>query len=198
MSYIISQFANPKGIIGWIVGKIMAIKSKERMLWGVEQLNLQRQDNILEIGFGPGTAIEKVAAIATEGFIAGIDISEVMRDQATKRLAVNIRQGQVKLKLGSISSLSYKDNSFDKVFAINSLLYWPDPVENLKEIMRVLKPKGVVSIIQQPRSMKTGLGIEEEVEGIVTQITEAGFLSVKIDSKFIQPVTCWCLKGSKP
>lgn len=197
MSYIVSQFGYPKGIVGWFVGKIMSVKSRERMLWGVEQLNIQKQDKILEIGFGPGTAIEKIAAIATEGFIAGIEISDVMRNQATKRLADNIRHGHVKLDLGSASSLPYNDNSFDKVFAINSFLYWPNPIEDLKEVKRVLKPKGLFAIIQQPRSMKTGLGIEENAEGICTQITEAGFSNVVISSKPMKPVTCWCVKGIK-
>jgi len=198
MNYIVSQFGYPKGIIGWIIGKIMAIKTKKRMLWGVAQLNIQKQDNILEIGFGPGTAIEKVAAIATEGFITGIEISDIMKKQATKRLAKNIGQGQVKLELGSVSLLPYNDNSFDKVFTINSLLYWPNPVEALKEVKRILKPNGLVAIIQQPRSMKTGLGIEENGEDIFNQVTAAGFRNVVIDSKPMKPVTCWCVKAIKP
>jgi ubiquinone/menaquinone biosynthesis C-methylase UbiE len=176
----------------------MAIKSRERMLWGVAQLNIQKNDNVLEIGFGPGTAIETIATIATEGFIAGIEISDVMINQATKRLAANIKQGQVKLELGSVSSLPYGDNTFDKVFAINSLLHWPNPVEDLKEIKRVLKPKGIIAIIQQPRSMKTGLGLEESGEDISAKIKEAGFSNVTIDSKPMKPVTCWCVKGTKP
>ena len=120
------------------------------------------------------------------------------KNQATKRLASNIRRGQVKLELGSVSSLPYNENSFDKVFAINSLLYWPNPVEDLKEVKRVLKSNGLVAIIQQPRSMKTGLGIEENGEDISKQIAAAGFVNVVIDSTPMKPVTCWCVKGIKP
>ncbi len=168
------------------------------MLWSIEQLNIQKQDHILEIGFGPGTAIEKAATIATEGSVTGIEISDTMKKQANKRLAKNIQCEQVKLQLGSVSSLPFEDNSFDLVYAINSLLYWPNPIDDLQEVKRVLKPGGVVAIIQQPRSQKTGFGLEENGEDISKQIKEAGFSDVSIDSKPMKPVTCWCVKGIKP
>ena len=51
----------------------------------VALLDVQPQDHILEIGFGPGLVIRELARRATDGFVLGIDRSEVMVRQAAVR-----------------------------------------------------------------------------------------------------------------
>ncbi len=72
------------------------------------------------MGFGPSVTIQLLSRIAVDGFIAGIDRSETMVQQASYRNASAIRQGQVELKHGSVSHLPYGNESFDKAFASNS------------------------------------------------------------------------------
>ena len=75
---------------------------------------------MLEIGFGPGWALERIPARAGEGFVAGVDHSEVMVRLARERNARAVRAGRVELKHGSASALPYGDESFDKEMAVNS------------------------------------------------------------------------------
>lgn len=65
----------------------MARNNRERNEWVVSLMEVQPNDRILEIGFGPGVAIEKLSYLVTTGFVAGIDASEIMVRQARKRNA---------------------------------------------------------------------------------------------------------------
>lgn len=56
-----SQFANPQGIFGKGVDKIMEKSNDELNRWTISLIKVKEDDTILEIGFGPGIAISKVA-----------------------------------------------------------------------------------------------------------------------------------------
>src|SRR5262249_53451193 len=77
-----------------------------------------------------------------QGFVAGVDVSEAMVDMAHQRSKKAIRRGLLEVKLGDSSSLSFPDNSFDKALCIHTLYFWRDPIQDLREIRRVLKPAG--------------------------------------------------------
>jgi len=102
-----SQFAHPEGWVGRLVGTILAWKNRERNAWTISSLDIQPNDQVLEIGFGPGQAIQEVTKLAPNGFVAGIDMSDVMVAQASKRNAADIRSGRVLLRQGSESPLPF-------------------------------------------------------------------------------------------
>lgn len=197
-SYLNTQFKCPSGLCGTLVGFGMARLYKGRLDWTVETLGVQASDHILEIGFGPGTAIQQVSALAPNGLVAGVDPSGVMLRQAKRRNRKAIRTGQVELRRGSVDALPYGGNCFDKVFAINSYHHWPEPQHaNLKEILRVLKPGGQVYITEQlhwvPNEAEA-LKIAERYKG---ELIQSGFGDVEIESKRIEPGPCFIIKGVK-
>ena len=55
--------------------------------------------------------------------------------------------GRVDIQNSSVSSLSFPDNMFDLVTAVNTYYYWPNLVDDLKEVLRVLKPGGKLMIL---------------------------------------------------
>ncbi len=61
--------------------------------------------------------------MTTRGFVAGIDPSEVMLRQASRRNRDYIREERVQLKLASMSAIPYPDSCFDKVFGTNSIQF---------------------------------------------------------------------------
>jgi ubiquinone/menaquinone biosynthesis C-methylase UbiE len=140
MQSFCAQFEYPRGFLGWLVGLLMAVENRERNAWAVTMLNLQPVDSVLEIGFGPGLAVQQASNVAR--FVAGIDRSAVMVQQASKRNARAIRAGRVELRQGAAQKLPYPSATFDKVFAVNSLHSWSDQAAGLAEVQRVLKPLG--------------------------------------------------------
>ncbi|RIK33937.1 MAG: class I SAM-dependent methyltransferase [Chloroflexi bacterium] len=198
MKSTVAQFRQPTGLMGRLVGALMARKNRERITWAVSLLDIQPTDHVLEVGFGPGVAIEQVARFARAGFVAGVDHSAIMVAQASKRNRAAIAAGQVELRLGSVVTLPYGDASFDKAFAINSLLFWPEPVANLGEVERVLRPGGRIAIFSQPPSARSNAEVQAEGQKIAGQLAAAGFMNLEQVLRPLKPVAAVAVLGVKP
>src|SRR5229473_2930637 len=129
-----SQFQKPSGMLGRAVGHLMAFRNKERSWWVLPMLEIHQNDCVLEVGFGSGIDIRRVSEIAVDGFVAGVDHSPLMVEQASRRNRAAIHDGRVELQLGSASKLQYPDDFFNKVFSINVAQFWPDPVAVMLEM----------------------------------------------------------------
>ena len=193
------QFGHPTGCCGVLVGYTMAHLYTERLAWSVEMLNVKETDHILEIGFGPGIAVQMAADIAKRGFVAGVDISKVMIRQARKRNKKSIKEKRVRLDRESVCFLPYENDRFDKVFAINSFHHWPEPQEkNLNEIMRVLKAGGTLSITEQPHWVANNEEAVNIAHGYREMLSGAGFLDVEVKNRTIGSGVCFIVQGIKP
>jgi ubiquinone/menaquinone biosynthesis C-methylase UbiE len=149
-NYIAGQYRRPSGIVGRWIGEKMAEQHRAENLWTVRLLDVRPSDRVLEIGFGPGRAIEEIAKNLTTGQIAGVDFSRTMVSAAKRRNAAGVRAARVDLRYGDVTQLPFADNFFDKVFSINCVYFWTDPAAALEEIRRVLKPGGVLIVTLLP------------------------------------------------
>lgn len=141
-----AQCRKPSGLLGGLMGPLMNWRHKPLSRWTIALMDIQPDSYVLDIGCGGGMAIREIARIASGGFVAGVDYSEIMVQQALKHNASAVAEKRVTIKKGDISSLPFKNESFDKACAIESFNYWPDPVGGLKEVHRVLKDGGLVAI----------------------------------------------------
>ncbi len=159
-------------------------------------LKLMPEDHVLEIGFGPGVAIQKIAEIITDGMVYGIDRSKVMYDQAIKRNRQEIASGKVKLFLGEVSELPSFDVTLDKVLDINSFQFWDRKVEKLIRIKANMKPDGIIAIVHQPRKPgSSDTGTIEIGNTISDSLRQAGFRDIKTEIKHMKPVSVVCVTG---
>ena len=71
--------------------------------------------------------------------ICGIDYSEEMVHLAQKTNKKFVENGHVEIIHGSVSSLPFPDGTFDLVTAFETYYFWPNLIDDLKEIKRVLK-----------------------------------------------------------
>ncbi|HEV7235743.1 MAG TPA: class I SAM-dependent methyltransferase [Ktedonobacteraceae bacterium] len=185
-TYIDGQFRRPTGVVGRIIGGRMAQQHEPENEWTVSLLSVQPTDHILEIGFGPGTTIQRLAALASKGQVAGIDFSPTMVRVARKRNAAAIKSGRVNLTYGNAANLPYSENSFDKALSIHALYFWPDALQTLQEIRCVLKPGGMLVLTLLPREKwpGDGKGTPEcrvySADDVVKLMLEAGFLNAHV------------------
>src|SRR4051812_642204 len=121
--YLVRQAGNPRGIVGHAEGWLFAYRpsNRRRNAWAVELLDVRPADRVLEIGFGPGRAIAALARRSEH--VYGIDRSEVMLRQASRRNAASLRSGRVMLRRGSVEELPF-DGPFDVILAVNALGFW--------------------------------------------------------------------------
>ena len=185
MKQIESQFGNPRGMMGHLVGVIMARENRRRNLWALSLLDLHATDRVLEIGFGPGWAIQQVSRIVRGGLVAGVDRSTTMLKQAQTRNRAGIKAGHVVLRAGSAAKIPYESENFDKVYAVNSFHEWEDSSAGLAEASRVLKPGGLLLIIEHPHGNPDTKMIQKVQNEIVGQLSQIGF-SCEPETRIIQ------------
>jgi ubiquinone/menaquinone biosynthesis C-methylase UbiE len=120
-----------------------------------------------------------------------------MLRQAVRHNAEAIREGRVRLQVGSATALPFEDASFDTALSANSLPFWPDQEAGLKEMWRVLKPGGVVAIILQPRWARTESEVKEIGAGLLTLLSKVGFQQARLEFKPMKPIASVCALGIK-
>ena len=189
-----AQFGRPTGLRGSAAGLLMAHRpsNRRRNAWAVSLLDVRRDDRVLELGFGPGLAIRELSRIAAEGYVCGIDHSELMLRWASRRNADGLRRGVVDLRLGSVDELPAFDALFDKILAVNTMVFWREPVARLAELRRMLRPGGLIAVAHQPR----GPGATDETSAakgreIAVALIRARFTEVRLETMRLKPaVVC--------
>ncbi len=198
---LVGQFHRPHGLGGRAAGWVMAHRgsNRKRNVWAARLLDVQPDERVLEIGFGPGIAIQELARRATRGLVCGVDHSEVMLRQAKRRNTAAVRAGRVDLRLGWAEDLPDFDAPFDAILAVNSLMFWDDPVARLEELRGLLRPGGRIGIAYQPRgpgsTNETGTRAANELSH---QFATVGFTDVRTETLDLRPTAVVCVLGVSP
>jgi len=117
--------------------------------WGLEHISIENHHTILDVGCGGGRTVGKLAAIATQGKVYGVDYSDESV-AATKRTNARwIDLGRVQIGHGSVSQLPFPDGMFDLVTAVETHFWWPNLPGDIREVFRVLKPGGTLVLIAE-------------------------------------------------
>jgi len=163
---LMQMFGRPKGILGRLGGAIMARVNRDAAAHVIDVLDLRPNDRILEVGFGPGEEIELLLLRVPDGSVAGVDQSQEMVRQAAAGNAEALRSRRVELRYGSVERLPFADTTFDKALAINSMQAWPDARAGLREIWRVLKGGGGVTLGFTVNSGQPNQGVAESLGAV--------------------------------
>jgi len=116
---------------------------------GLEMLAVQSGEDVLEIGFGTGHALLKLARAAYPTIVHGIDISSKMRAVSEAKLQRAKLKDSVHLKTGDAAKLPYENAQFDAIFISFTLELFDTPEIPLilQECHRVLKPGGRLGVV---------------------------------------------------
>ena len=145
----ILQAKKPSGIIGYLIARLMNIGHNKLTNWALSYLNINEEDIVLDIGCGGGKTVNKLATIAKKGKVYGIDFSDASVRLSYKLNRNYINSGRVDIQNASVSKLPFPDNSFNIITAIETYFFWPDLDNDMKEVLRVLKPEGNLLIVSE-------------------------------------------------
>jgi ubiquinone/menaquinone biosynthesis C-methylase UbiE len=205
--YVLNQVRKPTRWVGRLFTWIMNFSHSSLTDWGLQHVQIEKQFAILDVGCGGGRTIQKLAALASAGMVYGVDYAKGSVAASRAKNAELIKAGRVEITPGSVSELPFPAGKFDLVTAVETQYYWPDLVNDMREILRVLKPGGALVVIaesykkgsynalQQP-VMKllrsTNLGVEEHRE----LFSAAGYREIQT---FEERSKGWfCGVGKKP
>ncbi len=193
------QYRRPNGWIGRYVGHRLFKENQLANDWTLDVLSPQPGETLLEIGYGPGYAIETLCRKDRFKKIYGVDFSEQMLRYALRRNRMAIEAGTVELLCEDAAQMPFSDSLFDKVFSIHTVYFWPDPLMVFRESYRVLKPGGQFILTAIPKERRIGEmedGTAYPSDELIRLLGEAGFSDIQIvyDPEFRAKYTFKVLK----
>lgn len=197
---ITSQFERPRGLLGQMTGWIMAHRrsNRDRNRWTVDLLDIQHNDHVLELGCGPGLALEGCLARVTDGLVIGLDHSETMLQQAAARNRAALLAGRLQLRQGRAETLVHSSECFDKIFSVNVVQFLDDRPSLFSTFYDHLKPNGLVATTYMPRGENPSRAKAWQLAETVRQTMETvGFTQIRIEELPLQPVPALCVIGSR-
>jgi len=129
-------------------------------------------DRVLDIACGTGlVTFEAARAVGPSGQVLGVDLSERMIDAAERR-AREKKLSNCCFSRMDAEILALPDSSFDVVLCALGLMYMPEPEQALREMHRVLRAGGRVSLAVWGERSKCGWSaifpiVDDEVAGEV-------------------------------
>lgn len=147
--FLIKQSQKPSGLIGRVITKIWSFYFKKLSLWAIKQTTISDNYRILEIGYGGGSTIKNILALNKNLEIHGIDISKESYRTAQRVHSDSIRKGSVQLKIGNVENMPYQNNYFDRIFAIQTHIFWKDIKKSFQEVYRVLSSNSTLIIASE-------------------------------------------------
>jgi SAM-dependent methyltransferase len=157
----------------------------KRLRWTVQLLDVSPNDEILEIGPGPGVSVSLVCGQLATGRITAIDRSAIAIQRATKRNAKHVAAGKAvfqQLDLANVDLVrrALTGQHFDKVYAVNVNLFWARPADaELQLIKDLLRPGGVLQLVYETPSKEQTSRVAKAVtaalanRGFATAVTTA-------------------------
>ena len=187
----------PEGEAGRAVANMLN-RVNERITAAVyKRLQLKPGERVLEIGFGNGKLLPALLSRADKLTYEGVDIAETMVADANAFNADLVAAGRAAFRLAAAETLPFLDQTFDKVFAVNVIYFWPRPLRPLSEIRRVLRPGGlscIASAVSVPGESPPAFARPEfgfhrrDREALLALHREAGFGHVEVDDHYLESI----------
>ena len=138
---LFTNCAHPKGKMGRAMLKFMNLCHAPLTNWGLSLVDIQDDWTMLDIGCGGGATLQRLLKRSKDAQVYGIDISEESVAKARQTNA-DVLDKQVFVQQVSAEKLPYEDEKFDLVTAVETVYFWPNLLNCMQEVRRVLKPGG--------------------------------------------------------
>lgn len=142
----------------------------------VEFAGVGRDDRVLDIGCGPGAALERARELGAKVF--GADPSPAMVGKAARRVP------DATVVEASAESLPFPDDHFTRVWTISAFHHWASPETGMAEAGRVVTPGGRFLIVERKlKPGKDGHGFDAaRANEVSSQLADHGFHDCSVDT----------------
>lgn len=119
-------------------------------------LAVEPDEHLLEIGCGPGVAVDLVCRKLVDGTITAIDRSATMVGRARQRNRAHIAAGRTRIEQQTLADADFSQSlfamPFTKVFAVNVNAFWTAPAPSFAAARQALRADGILFLVYEPPS----------------------------------------------
>lgn len=171
------------GFLGNIAKELMIVFNEFVYTDSIKKLNVQKNDHVIEIGSGNGQGIKKLLEL-TSTEIVSIEVSDSFRS----KLIQKFQNQNVTILSNDAKSLSdiIKDDSFDKLLAVNVIYFLHPIIDYAREFFRILKIDGLGILVCKFEGIKNfddKVAPNKNLEDIVKTFKKVGFA---VETEFIK------------
>jgi ubiquinone/menaquinone biosynthesis C-methylase UbiE len=186
---LIRQAKNPKGFVGRAMLKIMNAAHGSMTAWGLSKVWLEDTATVLDIGCGGGKTIKTLSRAVKNGKIYGVDVSKDAVLASGRKNARDVRTGKVVVIQAGVSAMPFQDGFFDGITAFQTHYFWPDLQNDIKEIVRILKPGGRLLLVSELYKMNYHMKAYKTPEAFTALMQNSGFSDVCVYRSTAE--VCW-------
>jgi ubiquinone/menaquinone biosynthesis C-methylase UbiE len=186
------QLMKPTGEAGKQVGEYMNTSNKLLYDFVLKTAEFQNNSRVLEIGFGNGKLLPEYFKHNVSLIVTGLDFSEEMCAEAKINNQQWIDENKLSIVCEDSSHMSFPDNAFQLVTAINTVYFWTPVEKYLNEIYRVLKSGGQLFLGFRPKSVMNALPFAQEVfalyepDELKVILSHCGFINIEIKKQLTE------------
>ena len=163
------------GFLGNIAKELMIVFNEFVYNDSIKKLNVKKNDNVIEIGSGNGQGIKKLLSLTSKNIVS-IEVSDTFRN----KLIQKFKNQNVTILSNDAKNLSdiVKDNSFDKLLAVNVVYFLHPIIDYAREFFRILKINGLGVLVCKFEGIKNfdnKVAPNKNLEDIVKAFEKAGF-----------------------
>lgn len=151
------QLRHPHGAEGIAVANMMNESNIGMTRHSIDRLNILERDHILELGHGNCSHLSYLLKQKDNLTYSGLEMSELMNNEAQRMNKEFINTKQALFYLYDGVSIPFSNNSFDKIFTVNTIYFWNNPELLLTELYRVMKHGGLLNITFAQKSFMQDL-----------------------------------------
>lgn len=204
-TFFSKQARKPTGLYGrFRMSKVFDKGNIEMNSFAKQMLDIEKDDVVLEIGCGTGRLVNEISKELENGIIEGIDFSKTMTSIAKKNNKKNIRKGKVNIHTANFDEFSFNENSYDKIFSINTIYFWENPKLTVSKIVDLLKPNGTLVLGFHKKEDMIRMDLDDDVfryyseEDVVNLLSIGGKLKdINVNTKESYPKCICCAVGIK-
>lgn len=177
----------PKGRFGYFVLKGMNSGHTPVANWAFGMVRWEDGDSILDVGCGGGANIARLLKKYPNSQVDGVDYSK-QSVLTSRKVNADMLGRRCEITQGDVMALQFLEASYHRVIAVETVYFWPNLAEGLKEVFRVLQFSGEALIVCEMGDPEKGRKWSKHCEGmniytgmqIKDAMEQAGFSKVQV------------------